>query len=45
MDGYNDYNEVKIVEEDKRKTAFISKWEAYAYNVMPFGLCNVPITF
>jgi hypothetical protein len=24
---------------------FISNWGAYAYNVMPFGLCNDPITF
>jgi hypothetical protein len=45
MDGYNGYNEVKMVEEDKRKTVFILEWGAYAYNVMPFGLCNVPITF
>lgn len=45
MDGYNGYNEVKMVEEDKKKIAFILKWKAYAYNVMPFGLCNAPITF
>ncbi len=45
MDGYNGYNEVKMVKENKRKTTFILKWEAYAYNVMPFGLCNAPITF
>jgi hypothetical protein len=38
MDGYSSYNYVKMAEEDKDKTIFISKWGAYAYNVMPFGL-------
>jgi hypothetical protein len=34
-----------MVEEDKDKMTFISKWGACAYNVMPFGLCNVLATF
>jgi hypothetical protein len=34
-----------MVEEDKEKTSFISEWGTYAYNVMPFGLCNVTATF
>jgi hypothetical protein len=45
MNGYNGYNQVKMVEEDKEKTSFISEWGTYAYNVMPFGLCNVTATF
>jgi len=45
MDGYNNYNQDKMIEEDKEKQTFISKWGAYAYNVMLFGLCNVPATF
>jgi hypothetical protein len=45
MDGYNSYNQVKMVEKDKEKTISISKWNSYAYNVMPFGLCNDPTTF
>jgi hypothetical protein len=45
MDGYSGYNQVKMVEENKEKISFISKQGAYAYNVMPFGLCNAPITF
>jgi len=45
MDAYSSYNQVKMVEEDKEKTTFISKWGAYAYNIMPFGLCNVLATF
>jgi hypothetical protein len=34
-----------MAEENKEMIALISKWEAYAYNVMPFGLCNVPATY
>jgi hypothetical protein len=35
MDGYNCYNQVKMVKKDKEKTSFIFEWGAYAYNVMP----------
>ncbi len=45
MDGYNGYNQMKMVEEDKEKTSFIYERGAYSYNIMPFGLCNTPITF
>jgi hypothetical protein len=34
-----------MAEEDKEKTTFISQWDVYAYNVMPFELCNVLATF
>ncbi len=45
MDGYSGYNQAKMVEEDKDKTTSISEWGAYAYNVMPFGLCKALTTF
>lgn len=45
MDGYNGYNQVKMAKENKEKIAFISEWGAYAYNVMPYGLCNAPTTY
>ncbi len=45
MDGHSSYNQVKMVEENKDKMAFISKWGTYVYNIMPFGLCNNPTTF
>jgi len=44
MDGYSGYNQVKMAKEDRQRT-FILKWDAYAYNVMPFGLCNTAATF
>ncbi len=45
MDGYNSYNQVKMVEEEENKTSFIFEWGTYAYNIIPFGLCNAPATF
>jgi hypothetical protein len=45
MDGYNGYNQVKMVEENKEKTSFLYEWGACAYNIMPFGLCNALATF
>ena len=32
-------------EEDKPKTAFITRNETYEFNVIPFGLCNASGTF
>jgi hypothetical protein len=36
MDGYSGYNQVKMVEEHKDKTTFISKWGTYAHNCYAF---------
>jgi hypothetical protein len=44
-DGFSGYHQVRIVEEDKRKTTFITEWGSFAYNVMPFGLKNAPAVF
>ena len=30
---------------DREKTAFITKYDTYEFNVMPFGLCNAPAIF
>jgi hypothetical protein len=42
MDGYNSYSQVKMVEKDKDKTTFTSKWGAYAYNIIFLG-CVMPL--
>jgi hypothetical protein len=44
-DGFLGYHQVRIVEEDKKKTTFITEWGSFAYNVMPFGLKNAPAVF
>jgi len=38
LDGFFDYNQVLVAEEDREKKTFITPWEAYAYARMPFGL-------
>lgn len=45
MDGFSGYNQISIAEEDKLKTTFVVEDGVYAYNRMPFGLCNAPATF
>jgi hypothetical protein len=34
-----------MAKEDNDKMTFILEWDTYAYNVMPFGLCNAPAIF
>jgi len=45
IDGFSRYHQVRIAEEDKRKTTFIIEWGSFAYNVMPFVLKNSPAVF
>jgi len=40
-DAYSGYNQIPMAEEDKKKTAFMTKSGNYYYNVMPFSLRNV----
>jgi hypothetical protein len=45
LDGFSGYNQIRIATEDQDKTTFTCPWGTYAYNVLPFGLCNAPATF
>ena len=45
MDTFSGYNQIKMVEEDQEKTAFITSQELYYYKVMPFELKNVGVTY
>lgn len=45
MDGFLDYNQIKVAEEDRANIAFTTHWGTYAYNVTPFGLKNAGVTY
>jgi len=43
--GFYGYRQVRITEEDKKKTTFTTEWGSFSYNVMPFGLKNSTTIF
>jgi hypothetical protein len=45
LDGFSGYNQVFIRMSDQLKTTFTTEWGTFAFNRMPFGLCNAPGTF
>ena len=45
LDGFSGYNQVLVVEEDRLKTTFKTKWGTFSYRRMPFGLINAGATF
>ena len=45
MDLTFGYWQIEMKEEDKSKTAFISRQGFFKFNVMSFGLCNTLATF
>jgi hypothetical protein len=44
-DGFLVYHLDQIVEKEKGKMAFTTKWGSYGYNFMPFDLKNTPTLF
>jgi hypothetical protein len=45
LDAYSGYNQIKLKKEDKEKTAFITPYGVFCYQVMPFGLKNTGATY
>jgi len=45
LDGYSGYNQIEIALEYQEKTTFTFPFGTFAYQRMPFGLCNAPATF
>ena len=45
MDAFLGYNQIKMVEKDQEKTAFIISQGLYFYKAMPFGLKNAKATY
>jgi hypothetical protein len=45
LDGYSGYNQIEIALEDQEKAIFTCHFGTFAYQRMPFGLCNAPTTF
>jgi hypothetical protein len=45
MDGFLGYNQIKIAQENKEKTTFVTSWGTFCYKVMPFGLKNAGATY
>jgi hypothetical protein len=44
-DAYSGYNQIKLKKENKEKTAFITPYDVFCYQVMPFGLKNAGATY
>jgi hypothetical protein len=45
IDAYSGYNQIKLKKEDEEKTAFITPYGVFCYQVIPFGLKNAGATY
>ena len=37
------YYQLEVAEEDRDKTAFVTKYGLFSFRIMPFGLCSVSL--
>ena len=44
-DGFSGYFQLKIAQEDQKKTTFVTPWGYFCYRVFPYGLTNGPAFF
>src|SRR3954463_3400058 len=45
LDAYLGYNQIRMKEEDKEHTSFITPYGVFCYRTMPFGLKNAGATY
>jgi hypothetical protein len=45
LDTYLGYNQIKLKKEDEEKKVFITPYDIFCYQVMPFGLKNAGATY
>ena len=45
LDMTSGYYQLDVADEDKDKTAFVTKYGLFSFRMIPFGLCNAPTTF
>jgi hypothetical protein len=45
LDGFSGYNQIRIAEEDKENTAFVTEWGVFVAVIMMFGLKTASVTF
>jgi hypothetical protein len=45
LNGFSGYNQVLVLEDDRLKTTFRTKWGTFSYKCMPFRLINVRENF
>jgi hypothetical protein len=45
LDAYLGYNQIKLKKEDEEKTSFITPYNVFCYQVMPFSLKNAGATY
>ena len=45
LDAYSRYHQIKMKESDQAATTFITPYEPFCFNTMPFGLKNAGVTY